>query len=48
MAVQLKDLFVQYELLDKVITYIKNKNVNLNNFILALPNIMSCAPLQLP
>jgi hypothetical protein len=48
MVVQLKDSFAQYELLDKVITYIKDKNVNLNNFILVLLNIVSCVRLQLP
>ncbi len=30
MAMQLKDFLVRYELLDKVITYVKHEGVNLN------------------
>jgi hypothetical protein len=41
MVVHLKDLFAWYELLDKVITYIKNEVANLSTFTMALTNIMS-------
>jgi len=30
MTMQLKDMFAQYELLDKVIAYVENEGVNLN------------------
>jgi hypothetical protein len=47
MVVQLKALFAQYELLDKVIAYVENEGVNLNTFIIASTNILFCVPLQL-
>jgi hypothetical protein len=48
MVVQLKDLLVQYNLLDKIIAYVKDNNTNLNTFITAFTNIISCVPLLLP
>jgi hypothetical protein len=45
MVVQLKDLFAQYELLDKVITYIKDEGANFNTFITTLTSIVSYVPL---
>ncbi len=47
MPVQLKDLLVQYELLDKVITYVKDEGANLNTLTTTLTNIVSYVPLQL-
>jgi hypothetical protein len=41
MVVHVKDLFAWYELLDKVITYVKNEGDNLSTFIMALTNIVS-------
>jgi hypothetical protein len=46
MAIQLKNL--QYNLLDKIITYVKGKGANLNTFIVALINIVSCVFFLLP
>jgi len=43
MAIQFKDLLVQYNLLDKIIAYVKDEGVNLNTFTLALINIVSCS-----
>jgi hypothetical protein len=40
MAIQLKKL--QYNLLDKIITYVKGEGANLNTFTSALMNIVSC------
>jgi hypothetical protein len=48
MAVQFKDLLAWYNLLDKVITYVKDKGSNLNTFVMALTNILSCALFLLP
>jgi hypothetical protein len=48
MVVQLKDLFIWYELLDKVIAYVKDEGANLNTFTTTLTSIISCVPLQLP
>jgi hypothetical protein len=45
MVVQLRDLFAQYELLDKVITYIKYEGANLNTLIITLASIVSYVPL---
>jgi len=48
MAIQLKDLLAWYNLLDKVIAYIKDEGVNLNTFTTTLPNIVSYVFLLLP
>jgi hypothetical protein len=48
MTIQFKDLLAQYNLLDKVITYFKNKGVNLNTLTIVLTNIISCFLLLLP
>ncbi len=45
MVVQLRDLFIRYELLDKVIAYVKGKGANLNTIITTLTSIVSCVPL---
>ncbi len=42
------DLLTQYELLDKVIAYVKDEGANLNTLITTLTNIVYCVPLQLP
>jgi len=44
----LKDWFAQYELFNKVITYIKDEGANLNTLLTKLTSIVSCVPLQLP
>jgi hypothetical protein len=44
----LKDLFAQYELLNKVIAYVKDEGANLNTLTTKLTSIVSCVPLQLP
>jgi len=41
MPLQLRDLFVKYDLLNKVIAYVKDEGTN------GLTNIMSCVPLVL-
>jgi hypothetical protein len=48
MAMQLKELLSQYELLDKVIAYLKDEGANLSTFTTALTIIVSCAPFSLP
>jgi hypothetical protein len=48
MDVQLKDLLVQYNLLDKVIAYVKEESTNLNIVTTTLISIVSCFPLSLP
>lgn len=48
MVVQFEDLLAWYNLLDKVIAYVKNKGANLNTFVMALTNILSCIPFLLP
>jgi hypothetical protein len=48
MAMQLKYLLAQYELLDKVLSYVKDEGANLNTFTMALMSINSCAPFILP
>jgi hypothetical protein len=42
MAIQFKDLLVRYNLLDKIIAYVKDEGVNLNTFTMTLINIVSC------
>jgi hypothetical protein len=44
-VVQLRDLFAQYELLDKFITYIKYEGANLNTLIITLTSIVFYVPL---
>jgi hypothetical protein len=44
MAIQLKALLAWYELLDKVIAYVKDENANMNTLTMALTNIVSCDP----
>ncbi len=48
MDVHFKDLLVQYNLLDKIIAYVKDKGANMNTFIVALINIVSCVFFWLP
>ncbi len=48
MVIQSKDLFAHYDLLDKVIAYVKDEGANLNTFTITLSSIMSCVPLLLP
>ncbi len=48
MVVHFKDLLAQYNLLNKIIAYVKNKSANLNTFIVALINIVSCVSFLLP
>jgi hypothetical protein len=40
MALQLKNLFVRYNLLDNVIAYMKDEGTIVNTFIIFLTNIM--------
>jgi len=44
-AIQLEDLLAWYELLDKVITYVKDEGANLNTFTITSTNVVSCVPL---
>ncbi len=48
MAIQLKDFLTQYNLLNKVIAYVKVEGTNLNTLIVALTNIVSCVRFLLP
>lgn len=48
MAIQLKAFLVQNELLDKVITNVKDESANLNTFTMALTSNVSCDPFMLP
>ncbi len=48
MDVQLKDLLVPYNLLDKVIAYVKDEGINLKTLTTTLINIVSCFPFSLP
>ncbi len=45
MVVWLKELFFWYELLYKMIAYVKNEGVNLNTLTTTLIRIMFCVPL---
>jgi len=47
MANQVKVLLDYFELLDKVITYVKDKGSNLNTLTNALTNVVYYSPLQL-
>ncbi len=38
---------VKYQLTSKIIAYVEDKGTNLNPFVFALANVVSCAPLQL-
>lgn len=48
MVIPSKDLFAHYDLLDKVIAYVKDEGANLNTFTITLSNIISRVPLLLP
>jgi hypothetical protein len=48
MVIQLKDLLTQYNLLEKVMPYVKDEGANLNTLIVALISIVSCVPFFLP
>jgi len=43
----MKEILVSYNLLDKLITYVKNKGGNLSTLARALSFVVSCAPLKL-
>ncbi len=43
MVVQLKELFVCFELCDKVVAYVKDEGANLNTLTNTLTNIVLCA-----
>jgi hypothetical protein len=45
MALQLKYLYVHFDLWDKVIVYVKDEGANLNTLTNALINIISRVPL---
>jgi hypothetical protein len=47
MVVQLKDLLVRYNLLDKVIAYVKDDKTSLSTLTTAFTSIISCVPLLL-
>ncbi len=42
-----RNLFAWYELLDKVLTYVKDEGANLSTFTMALMNIVSYVPFML-
>jgi len=48
MVVHFKDFLAQYNLLNKIIAYVKDKGINLNTFIVALINVVSCVFFLLP
>jgi hypothetical protein len=48
MVVQFKDLLIRYNLLDKVIAYVKDDNTSLSTLTTAFTSIISCVPLLLP
>jgi len=45
MVMQLRDLLAQYDLLNKVMSYLKYEGTNLKTFTMSLTNIMFCVPL---
>jgi hypothetical protein len=46
MATQVKELLSCYDLLDKLIAYVKDKGSNLSNLVRALSSMVNCAPLK--
>jgi hypothetical protein len=44
---QMKYLLVEYQLISKIITYVKDESTNLNTFAFAFASVVFCAPLQL-
>jgi hypothetical protein len=47
MVAQVKELLLSYNLLDKLIAYVKDEGGNLSTFTRALSSMVSCAPLKL-
>jgi hypothetical protein len=47
MALQLNKLLIHYDLLDEVISYVKDGCANLNTPTMILTRIVSCVPLML-
>jgi hypothetical protein len=47
MVVQIKDLFSSYNLLDKLITYLKDQGCNLSSLARVFSSMVKCAPLAL-
>ncbi len=47
MATQVKVLLLFYNLLDKLITYMKDEGGNLSTLAIALSSMVNCAPLKL-
>jgi hypothetical protein len=47
MVAQVKELLLSYNLLDKIITYVKDKGGNLSSLARTLSFVVSCAPLKL-
>jgi hypothetical protein len=43
----MKSLFIQCQLTNKIIVYVKNEGTNLNILVVALTYVVSCAPLQI-
>jgi hypothetical protein len=43
----MKSLFIQSQLTNKIIVYVKNEGTNLNILVVALTFVVSCAPLQI-
>jgi hypothetical protein len=46
MATQVKDLLSLYNLLNKLITYVKDENSNLSTLAQSLTLVFSCGPLE--
>jgi hypothetical protein len=44
---KMKSLFIQSQLTNKIIVYVKNEGINLNILVVALTYVVSCAPLQI-
>jgi len=44
---QMKSFLVEYQLITKVIVYVKDESAKLNIIVIALIYVVSCAPLQI-
>ncbi len=44
---KMKSFFIQSQLTNKIIVYVKNEGTNLNILVVALTYVVSCAPLQI-
>jgi hypothetical protein len=47
LALWMKELFVKFNVTNKIIIYVKDEGRNLNIFVIILTSIVSCVPLQI-